>query len=245
MPETGGVGWRLSAGGYIFSTSRGERDFIPRTNRRTHGPDRESRIAPSWSLSGSGQIRLSTYQTMAALLQTARLKGFFSFSKHSIRVCPWTTSFVTSLSIECPIALALTGKLSRKSYAAGGSDAYIAIGGLYSNVFSLPHYPKKGTHAADSCTTESPYSQRPIQDNQAQVWCKPGWVTLWHLWNVGRTSDWQVTSQKPHKKHTSPTKHHSYGGGAARPSSGVDLINPCRLRGGRPCTCSFLCRHMK
>jgi hypothetical protein len=32
-------------------------------------------------------------------------------------------------------------------------------------------------------------------------------------------------------------------GGAARPCSGVDLMNPCHLRGGRPCTCSFQCRH--
>jgi hypothetical protein len=45
-----------------------------------------------------------------------------------------------------------------------------------------------------------------------------------------------------HKKHKSPTKHHHHGGGAARPSSGVDLINPCRLRGGRPCACSLRCR---
>ena len=51
--------------------------------------------------------------------------------------------------------------------------------------------------------------------------------------------DWQVTSQKPHKKHKSPNKHHHHGGGAAHPSSGMDLINPCRLRGGRPCASSF------
>jgi hypothetical protein len=35
-------------------------------------------------------------------------------------------------------------------------------------------------------------------------------------------------------------KHHHHGG-AARPSSGMDLMNPCHLRGGRPCTCSILC----
>ncbi len=38
-------------------------------------------------------------------------------------------------------------------------------------------------------------------------------------------------SQKPHKKHNSPTKHHHHAGGAAYPSSGVDLMSPCRLRG--------------
>ena len=27
------------------------------------------------------------------------------------------------------------------------------------------------------------------------------------------------------------------------PSSGVDLMNPCRLRGGWPCACLFQCRH--
>ena len=48
---------------------------------------------------------------------------------------------------------------------------------------------------------------------------------------------------KPHKKHKSPTKHHHHGGGATHPSSGMDLMNPCRLRGGRHCTCLFLCRH--
>jgi len=39
--------------------------------------------------------------------------------------------------------------------------------------------------------------------------------------------DWQVMSQKPHKKHKSPTKHHHHGGGAAHPFSGVDWMNPC------------------
>jgi hypothetical protein len=38
-------------------------------------------------------------------------------------------------------------------------------------------------------------------------------------------------------KHTTqrPTKHHHHGGGAANPSGGMDLMNPRRLRGGRPC----------
>jgi hypothetical protein len=47
----------------------------------------------------------------------------------------------------------------------------------------------------------------------------------------------RVTSQKPHKKHKCPNKHHHHGVQATHPSSGVDLMNPCRLRGGRPCTC--------
>ena len=47
--------------------------------------------------------------------------------------------------------------------------------------------------------------------------------------------DWRVTSQKPIKKHKSRNKHDHHGGEAARPSSGVDLMNQCCLRGERPC----------
>jgi hypothetical protein len=55
--------------------------------------------------------------------------------------------------------------------------------------------------------------------------------------------DWRVTSQKPHKKHNSPNKHHHHGGGAAKSSGGVDLMNWCRPRGGRPCAYYFFrCR---
>ena len=53
------------------------------------------------------------------------------------------------------------------------------------------------------------------------------------------TSDGDQTRR--HKKHKQD-KHHHHGDGAARPSSGVDLMNPCRLRGGRPCACSSRCR---
>ena len=49
-----------------------------------------------------------------------------------------------------------------------------------------------------------------------------------------------VTSQKAHKKHKSPNKQHHHGGEAANPSGGVDLMNPHRPRGGRPC--AYLCR---
>ena len=52
------------------------------------------------------------------------------------------------------------------------------------------------------------------------------------------TSDDNQTRR--HKKQKQDKHHHH--GGAARPSSGMDLMNPCRLRGGRPCACSFLCR---
>jgi hypothetical protein len=45
-----------------------------------------------------------------------------------------------------------------------------------------------------------------------------------------------------HKKHKTTDKHHHHGGGAARPTSGVDLMNPHRPRGRRPCACSFRCR---
>ena len=48
----------------------------------------------------------------------------------------------------------------------------------------------------------------------------------------------QMTSDKnqmrPHKKHKQHHKHHHHGGEAACPSRGVDLMNPCRWRGGRP-----------
>ena len=48
--------------------------------------------------------------------------------------------------------------------------------------------------------------------------------------------------KRPHKKHKQHDKQHHHGIGAARPSSGVDFMNPCRLRGGQPCACSFLGR---
>ncbi len=46
-----------------------------------------------------------------------------------------------------------------------------------------------------------------------------------------------ITSQSTTIQTTN--KHHHHGDGAARPSSGVDLMIPCRPRGGRPCACSF------
>ncbi len=52
-------------------------------------------------------------------------------------------------------------------------------------------------------------------------------------------NDWQVMSQKPHKKHKQHDKQQHHGVGAAHPSSGVNLMNPCRLRGGRHCACLF------
>ena len=46
---------------------------------------------------------------------------------------------------------------------------------------------------------------------------------------------------RPHKKHKQHDKHYHHGGGATHPSSGVDLMNPCRWswRGRRPCTYFF------
>jgi len=44
-------------------------------------------------------------------------------------------------------------------------------------------------------------------------------------------------SQKPHKKHKQHDKHHHHGCGAARPSCGVDLMNPCHLVGGLAHVC--------
>jgi hypothetical protein len=46
-----------------------------------------------------------------------------------------------------------------------------------------------------------------------------------------------VTSQVHPQQHKQHDKQHHHGGGAACPSSGVDLMNPCRLSGGRPCEC--------
>ena len=60
--------------------------------------------------------------------------------------------------------------------------------------------------------------------------------TCLHISHTHRRPD--ETAQKAQ----TTDKHHHHGG-AARPSSGMDLMNPCpcRLRGGRPCACSFLC----
>jgi hypothetical protein len=46
-----------------------------------------------------------------------------------------------------------------------------------------------------------------------------------------------VTSQSTTTQRTN--KHHHHGDGAARPSSGVDLMIPHQPRGRRPCACSF------
>ena len=53
------------------------------------------------------------------------------------------------------------------------------------------------------------------------------------------TSDDDQT--RPHKKHKQHDKQHHHGGGTARPSSGVDLMNPCRWRGERPSAYFFQC----
>ena len=73
------------------------------------------------------------------------------------------------------------------------------------------------------------------------VWCKRVAHFLTPLKCLYDYYDWPVTSQKPHKKHKSPSKHHHHGVGDAHPSSGVYLTNTWRLRGGWPCTCSFWC----
>ena len=75
-----------------------------------------------------------------------------------------------------------------------------------------------------------------------QAWVGHFVTPLQRRYEVGRVQLTSHTSQKPHKRHKSPTKHHHHGGGAARTSSGVDLMNPCHLRGGRPCACFSRCR---
>jgi hypothetical protein len=58
-----------------------------------------------------------------------------------------------------------------------------------------------------------------------QVWCK---VQAWVAHNVTPLkctyikSDWQVSSQKPHKKHIWPNKYLHHGDWAANLSGGVD-----------------------
>ena len=49
-------------------------------------------------------------------------------------------------------------------------------------------------------------------------------------------SDWPVTSQRLHKNTKDLINTND---GAARPSNGVDLMMPCRWRGGWPCTYFF------
>jgi hypothetical protein len=47
-----------------------------------------------------------------------------------------------------------------------------------------------------------------------------------------------LSSESIHNN-TNTHEHQQHGGGAACPSSGVDLMIPCRPRGGRPCTYIF------
>ena len=56
-----------------------------------------------------------------------------------------------------------------------------------------------------------------------------------------------TTRQDQNTQHTTqrPNKHHHHGGGAVNPSGGVDLMNPRRLRGGRPCPWFFQGWHSK
>ncbi len=56
--------------------------------------------------------------------------------------------------------------------------------------------------------------------------------TIFYIW-------WacDVTSQSTTTQTTNT--HHHLGDGAARPSSGMDLMNPLRPSGGRPCACLF------
>jgi len=77
------------------------------------------------------------------------------------------------------------------------------------------------------------------QDGMVQAWVAHFVTYLKYMYDK---YDWRVMSQKPHKKHKSPNKHDHLGGEAARPSSGVNLMNPRCLRGGRPYTCLFQCR---
>ena len=87
-------------------------------------------------------------------------------------------------------------------------------------------------------------------------WCSTEWYgarlggSLCHTHNLTlrlfsrtclhTTSDDDQT--RPHKKHKQHDKQHHHGVGAARPSSGMNLMNPCLPRGGRLSTYLFQCR---
>ncbi len=60
---------------------------------------------------------------------------------------------------------------------------------------------------------------------------------------TGRTFRTYKSWVKSKQKAQSPNKHHHYGGGAAKPSGSVDLMNRCHLKGGWPCACLFPCPH--
>ena len=53
---------------------------------------------------------------------------------------------------------------------------------------------------------------------------------------------WRGPDETAQKAQTTD-KHHHNGGGATCPSSGVDLMNPCRWSGGRPYAWFFRRRH--
>ncbi len=50
---------------------------------------------------------------------------------------------------------------------------------------------------------------------------------------------WSRDVTSPSTTTHTTNKHHHHGDGAARPSSGVDSMNPRRPSGGRPCACLF------
>jgi hypothetical protein len=54
-----------------------------------------------------------------------------------------------------------------------------------------------------------------------------------------RSDEDQMRNNTQHK-HTTNTTTMVHGGGAANPSGGVDLMNPCHPRGRQPCT--YLCQ---
>ena len=74
-----------------------------------------------------------------------------------------------------------------------------------------------------------------------RVWCKPGWDTLLHPQPYLRVilsylltyKEWQRPDKMQHTTQAR-NKHHHHGDGAANPSGGMDLMNPCRPRGRGP-----------
>ena len=73
-----------------------------------------------------------------------------------------------------------------------------------------------------ACSDDMPVNEGLCLSGMVQAWVPPFVTPLKYTYDK---YDLRATSQKPHKKHKSPTKHHHHGGGAARPSSGVDLMN--------------------
>ena len=78
----------------------------------------------------------------------------------------------------------------------------------------------------------------PLRGGMAQAWvahfATPCKMKVRRVQLMSHKSKTPQTAQRPNK-------HHHHSDEAAHPSSGMDLMNPCCLRGGWPCACLFRC----